>query len=211
MSLLPVNHPGYCFLTRFEKTVGLVSPTDVPFTSLPLGKATFQITTSVGRSLQTYDLKKGLNLVFLTRPQTPGQITATCANGDHLLSAWASEEKGSPGGIWIFKRGKKVGEVGLPSGNTERIQQLLIFGIWLIAYCETLVEVWRIPDFEHYTTIHPRKGGLGAQLSGGCCHLPTSHSQVHYAISPLLSELSKGWYTRSTAAWFLRLEELVVS
>ncbi|KAK1911611.1 hypothetical protein P3342_012913 [Pyrenophora teres f. teres] len=34
------------------RTVGLVSPTNVPFTSLPLGKTTFQITTSVGRSFR---------------------------------------------------------------------------------------------------------------------------------------------------------------
>ena len=70
-------------LTWFQN-IGLVSPTTVPFTSVPLGKTTFQITTSVGRSLQTYDLRRGLQLVFLSRPQCPDTITTTCAYRDFL-------------------------------------------------------------------------------------------------------------------------------
>ncbi|KAI9751551.1 MAG: hypothetical protein M1815_001078 [Lichina confinis] len=77
------------------RTVGLVSPTSVPFTSIPLGKTTFQVTTSVGRCLQTYDLKRGLQLVFLTRPETPSEITATLAWKDCVLAAWGDGADGA--------------------------------------------------------------------------------------------------------------------
>ena len=68
------------------QTIGLVSSTPVPFTSVALGQKTFQITTSVGRCLQTYDLKRGLGLIFLTRPQTPADITATLASKDVVFA-----------------------------------------------------------------------------------------------------------------------------
>ena len=86
--------PGSSRLFAPYRTVGLVSPTSLPFTTVPLGKTTFQITTSVGRSLQTYDLRKGLNLVFITRPQTPETITASAALKDKVLAAWGGGDAG---------------------------------------------------------------------------------------------------------------------
>ncbi|EGE85260.1 SnoRNA binding protein [Blastomyces dermatitidis ATCC 18188] len=166
------------------RTLGLVSPTTVPFTSVPLGKTTFQITTSVGRSLQTYDLRRGLSLVFLTRPQTPTVITAICAWKDKVLAAWG-------GGIWVFKRGKKVGELPLPSspattgGTTEPIEQLLVFGSWIVGCGSNTIRVWKSTTFEHYTTLTPpsqrsasSKGGATRVLTGRICNMPTYLNKI---------------------------------
>lgn len=156
--------------------MGLVSPTTVPFTSLPLGKTTFQITTSVGRCLHTYDLLRGLNLVFLTRPQTPAKITSTFAWKDLVFAAWGGEASTSDVGVWVFKRGKKVGELEGPLDLSEPIKQIAIFGSWIIGYCSTRVEVWKSGTFEHYTTLTPtisNRGGHGGTLSGGMCNMPT--------------------------------------
>ncbi|CAF9930300.1 MAG: hypothetical protein ALECFALPRED_004572 [Alectoria fallacina] len=158
------------------RTIGLVSPTAVPFTSLPLGKTTFQVTTSVGRCLHTYDLLKGLNLIFLTRPQTPADITATVAWKDRVFAAWGGEAASSDVGVWVFKRGKKVAELERPLRLSESINRLLVFGSWIVGSCSTRIEVWKSATYEHYTTLTPtmsKKAGQGAILSGGICNMPT--------------------------------------
>ncbi|KAK3710869.1 rRNA-processing protein utp21 [Vermiconidia calcicola] len=146
----PPRRPGASRIFAPYRTVGLVSPTSVPFTSIPLGKTTFQITTSVGRSLQTYDLRKGLNLVFITRPQTPEVITASAAWKDKILAAWAGEAQV---GVWVFKRGKNEAELELPRGWRESIQNFCIFGSWIVGVCETALLVWKSATFELYTTL----------------------------------------------------------
>ncbi|KAI1435643.1 WD domain-containing protein [Xylaria sp. CBS 124048] len=162
------------------RTVGLVSPTDVPFTSVPLGKTTFQVTTSTGRSLQTYDLKRGLNLVFMTRPQTPSEITATCAWKEKVFAAWGDSSHGtSQQGIWIFQRGKKVGELGIPADLQQPIKQILVFGSWIVACSTTRIEVWKSTTLEHYTTLFTmatRKGDN--ELTGGICTMPTYLNKI---------------------------------
>ncbi|PVI07338.1 Utp21-domain-containing protein [Periconia macrospinosa] len=157
------------------RTVGLVSPTNVPFTSLPLGKATFQITTSVGRSLQTYDLKRGLNLVFITRPQTPENITATLAWKKVVFAAWGGESAESSRGVWVFQRGKQTAELELPRGATENITRLLAFGEWVIGCGSTTVEVWKSSTFEHYTTL---QSASASSLSGCVCSMPTFLNKI---------------------------------
>ncbi|KAI4213201.1 MAG: hypothetical protein LQ351_004147 [Letrouitia transgressa] len=171
--------PGRIF-TPF-RTVGLVSPTSVPFASIPLGKTTFQITTSVGRCIHTYDLRRGLNLVFLSRPQTPGDITATFAWKDRVFAAWGGVEPGSERGLWVFKRGLKINELQTRHGLTEPILQLLIFGSWIIGYGSSTIEVWKSSTYQHYTTIHPyapKYGGSGGTLSGGVCSMPTFLNKI---------------------------------
>ena len=168
-------------LTTYGQTIGLVSPTPVPFTSLPLGKTTFQVTTSVGRCLHTYDLLKGLNLLFLTRPQTPDDITATLAWKDRVFAAWGGEATGGHVGVWVFKRGKKVGELDRPPGLSESINQLVIFGSWIVGGSSTRIEVWKSATYEHYTTLTPtipRKAGQGRILSGGICNMPTYLNKI---------------------------------
>jgi U3 small nucleolar RNA-associated protein 21 len=155
--------------------VGLVSPTDVPFTSLPLGKATFQITTSVGRSLQTYDLKRGLNLVFITRPQTPETITATLAWKRVVIAAWGGEGPDAARGIWLFQRGKKTGELELPRGLDENVTHFVAFGEWIVASCSTRIDVWKSSTLEHYTTL---RGASSSPISAGICTMPTYLNKI---------------------------------
>ncbi|CAK1360539.1 unnamed protein product [Cercospora beticola] len=135
------------------RTVGLVSPTAVPFTSVPLGKTTFQITTSVGRSLQTYDLRRGLNLVFITRPQTPEVITATAAWKDCIFAAWGGEDAESARGVWVMKRGKKEAELEWPADCDENVSTFCVLGSWLIGVCDTQLLVWKTTTFELYTSL----------------------------------------------------------
>ncbi|TVY34431.1 U3 small nucleolar RNA-associated protein-like protein [Lachnellula occidentalis] len=158
------------------RTIGLVSSTAIPFTSIPLGKTSFQITTSVGRCLQTYDLKRGLNLVFLTRPQTPEEITATVAWKDRVFAAWGGE---SSQGLWVFKRGKVVAELDMPADLQQPIKDILIFGSWIVGCCSTRIEVWKSGTYEHYTTLYPTAAPKGGnQLSGGICNMPTYLNKI---------------------------------
>ncbi|CAH0048688.1 unnamed protein product [Clonostachys solani] len=161
------------------RTVGLVSPTQVPFTSLPLGKTSFQITTSVGRSLQTYDLRRGLNLVFVSQPQTPADITATFAWKEKVFAAWGTSGTDSPKGIWVFQRGKKVDELELPSDITQPIQQILVLGTWIVACATTRIEVFKTATLEHYTTIHTVTApGGGNEITGGVTSMPTFLNKI---------------------------------
>lgn len=160
----------------FCQTLGLVSPTAVPFTSIPLGKTTFQISTSVGRCLQTYDLRRGLNLVFLSRPETPEPITATFAWKDRVFAAWGREEPGGENGIWVFKRGKKIAELEVPDRSGECLKQILCFGSWIVGCRMTRIEVWKTATYEHYTTLtlqSPRNGAANDSLLGPLCTMPT--------------------------------------
>jgi U3 small nucleolar RNA-associated protein 21 len=147
----------------------------VPFTSLPLGKTTFQITTSVGRSLQTYDLKRGLNLVFITKPQTPEIITATLAWKKFVLAAWGGQERKAARGVWVYQRGKKVDGLELPRGMNENVSQLRVFGEWIVGCCSTRIEVWKTTTLEHYTTLH---GASSSDLSGSVCTMPTFINKI---------------------------------
>ncbi|KAF2280325.1 WD-repeat protein-like protein [Westerdykella ornata] len=169
----PVVHRSRIFAPF--RTVGLVSPTDVPFTSLPLGKTTFQITTSVGRSLQTYDLKRGLNLVFITRPQTPEDITATLAWKKVVITAWGGVGADARRGVWLFQRGKKVAELELPRGLRENITHLVAFGEWIVGSCATGIQVWKSSNLEHYTTL---VGVSASPISGGICTMPTYLNKI---------------------------------
>jgi U3 small nucleolar RNA-associated protein 21 len=150
----------------------------VPFATVPLGKTTFQITTSAGRSLQTYDLRKGLNLIFATRPQTPENITATAAWKGHVLAAWGAQEGGKSCGVWVFKRGQKVNELQDPHGGCEVITKILTFGSWIIGCCRTKIEIWSSANLEHYTTINPGHGRRGVTITGGICNMPTYLNKI---------------------------------
>ncbi|KAI4132120.1 MAG: hypothetical protein LQ338_000874 [Usnochroma carphineum] len=163
------------------RTIGLVSSTSVPFTSLPLGKTTFQITTSVGRCLHTYDLRRGLNLVFITRPQTPAVISATVAWKDRVFAAWSGDGTNDRSGVWVFQRGRQIGELEMPINSHEPIEELIIFGSWIVGRCLTRIEVWKSASYEHYTTITPtssRGSATRSTLSGGICNMPTYLNKV---------------------------------
>lgn len=145
-----------------------------------LGKSTFQITTSVGHSLQTYDVRKGLNLIFLTRPQTPESITATYAWQDKVFAAWGHLRPRSPGGIWVFKRGKRVASLDSP-GLDAPIERLAVFGSWVVGCWAGGLEVWKTGSYEHYASLRPRTGpnASGDRVySGIMCNMPTYLNKV---------------------------------
>lgn len=151
----------------------------MPFTSLPLGKTTFQITTSVGRSLQTYDLKRGLNLVFITRPQTPEDITATLAWKKLVFAAWhGGKGRHTASGLWVFQRGKKVAELELPRGGLAKISRIVVLGEWIAACGTTKIEVWRTSTLDHYTTL---QSASSSTLSGCVCTMPTYLNKIFVA------------------------------
>lgn len=145
--------PGESRIFAPYRTIGLVSPTAVPFTAVPLGKTTFQITTSVGRSLQSYDLRNGLNLVFITRPQTPETITASVAWKDRVFGAWGGDDEESQRGVWVFKRGRKVDELEIPRKWHDNIKKLCIFGAWIVGVCHTRLLVWKTVSYELHTIL----------------------------------------------------------
>ncbi|KAF1348835.1 Utp21 specific WD40 associated putative domain-containing protein [Delphinella strobiligena] len=157
------------------RTVGLVSPTSVPFTSIPLGKTTFQLTTSVGRSLQTYDLRRGLNLNFITRPQTPDFITASLAWKDLVFAAWGGHDAQSARGVWTFKRGKMTAELEMPRALQENIDSICIFGSWIIGCCHSQILVWKSTNFELYTTL---QGTTTSSFTGCVSSMPTMLNKI---------------------------------
>ncbi|KAK2737888.1 hypothetical protein FQN57_007339 [Myotisia sp. PD_48] len=175
------QQPGSRIFSPF-RTLGLVSPTSVPFTSVPLGKTTFQITTSVGRCLQTYDLRRGLSLVFLTRPQTPTNITATYAWKDRVFAAWGGSSPNLAQGVWVFKRGKKLAELEIPAHTIgEPIEQLIVFGSWIVGCGGTNIHVWKSTTYEHYTTLTPHSTistSGGRMLVGKMCTMPTYLNKI---------------------------------
>jgi len=174
--------PGQSRIFAPYRTVGLVSPTDVPFTTIPLGKTTFQITTSIGRSLQTYDLKRGLNLVFITRPQVPHDITATCAWKQNVLAAWGNAGRSGTQGLWVFQRGKKIAQLELPADLDQPLSQIVVFGSWILACGRTRIEVWKTTTLEHYTTLFTMASAKGDnEISGGICTMPTFLNKVFIA------------------------------
>ncbi|KAM5499654.1 rRNA-processing protein utp21 [Microsporum canis] len=166
-----------------SQTLGLVSSTSVPFTCIPLGKTTFQITTSVGHCLQTYDLRRGLSLVFLTRPQTPALITATYAWKDRVFAAWGGQSSAQQRGVWVFKRGKRVAELEMPAiapgAAAQSIERLVVFGSWIVGCCSNCILVWKSTDYSHYTTLTPAATKEFTKLlPSTLCTMPTYLNKV---------------------------------
>lgn len=146
---------------------------------MPLGKTTFQISTSVGRSIQTYDLRRGLNLVFITRPEAPADITATLAWTGKVFAAWGDASNGEAQGIWVFQRGRKVDELQLPKDMDQPVKQILVMGTWIIAAGTTRIEVFKTATLEHYTTIHTMAKGKGEnEITGGITSMPTFLNKI---------------------------------
>lgn len=145
---------------------------------MPLGKTTFQITTSVGRSLQTYDLRRGLNVVFLSHPLCPETITSTCAYRDRIFAAWGDESPKRGCGVWVFKRGQYVGQLEGEGVTPQKLQKILVFGNWIVGCGTRAIEVWKNDTYEHYTTIAPSVAKGQSTLSGHVCTLPTFLNKV---------------------------------
>jgi U3 small nucleolar RNA-associated protein 21 len=120
-----------------------------------------------------------LNLVFVTRPQTPADITATYAWKEKVFAAWGDPRNGEPQGMWAFARGKKAAELQLPSDLDQPIKQILIFGSWVVACALTRIEVFKSATLEHYTTIFTAAAKKGDnEITGGVCNMPTFLNKI---------------------------------
>ncbi|KHN98036.1 WD repeat containing protein 36 [Metarhizium album ARSEF 1941] len=128
---------------------------------------------------RTYDLRRGLNLVFVTRPQTPAIITASFAWKEKVFAAWGNRKQGESQGFWVFQRGKKVNELELPSDLAEPIQQILVFGTWVVACASTRIEIFKSSTLEHYTTINTMTADKGGnEITGGVTSMPTFLNKI---------------------------------
>ncbi|KAJ2903472.1 Utp21-domain-containing protein [Zalerion maritima] len=152
-----------------SQTLGLVSPTDVPFTYNPV---TTQITTSVGRALLTYSLTRGLNRLWITKPETPSQITASTSWAKYTIAAFGDPQKGEPQGLVVSKRGDETASIELPRDLDEPIREIVVFGSWIVAAAITRVEVWKSTTLEHYTTIQSFGAKGDNEITGGICTMP---------------------------------------
>lgn len=109
----------------------------------------------------------------------PEDVTATIAWRKQVFAAWGGANADGSQGLWIFERGKKVGELKLPTDLREPVKQILIFGTWIVACCTTRIEVWKAITHEHYTTlftISAPKGGNA--LTGGITNMPTYLNKI---------------------------------
>jgi U3 small nucleolar RNA-associated protein 21 len=131
----------------------------------------------VGRCLQTYDLRKGLNLVFLTRPQTEGDVTAIASWRDRVFAAWSGNGKI---GVSVFKRGKRIDELEATDDLDEPIHQVLIFGSWIVGCCSTKIVVWKSAGYEYYTILMPPHPGRrdANKILSGICNMPTFLNKI---------------------------------
>ncbi|EAA59031.1 hypothetical protein AN8293.2 [Aspergillus nidulans FGSC A4] len=124
---------------------------------------------------------RGLKLVFISRPQTPRDITATFAWHDILFAAWGALGPGGSGGVWVFKRGKKIASLETPIEAYAPIEHLTVFGSWIVGCNGQSVNVWKNGSYEHYTTLilaHSRDNPGQAAYATQICNMPTYLNKV---------------------------------
>jgi U3 small nucleolar RNA-associated protein 21 len=117
--------------------------------------------------------------VFLSKPQTPEDITATLAWKDVVFAAWG-DKSGQNTGVWVFKRGRRIAELEITHETTGRIQQLTILGPWIIGCCDDILHIWKIGSFEYHTTLTPLRSQVkgSATLSGCVCAMPSFLNKI---------------------------------
>ncbi|KAF8251672.1 Utp21-domain-containing protein [Wilcoxina mikolae CBS 423.85] len=155
----PASKPTHSRILAPFRAIGHIT-SSVPFSILPLGN-TFQVTTALESTVQTYDVRK-LNLLFVSSPPTPGLITRVVAYKD----VYAAFSDHGVAGVWIFKRGKKVGELQKPAQKWGAWKELIVFGEWVIGAFERALVVWKKEGGEVYTEIE--MGGKGGAIAAVC-------------------------------------------
>ena len=94
---------------------------------------------------------------------------------DVVLAAWGREAAKAQG-VWIFKRGRKIGELQPPLHWGERILSLHIFGSWIIGCSPNRLHVWKSATSEYYTTLisdEISRNSSTIQYTGCACTLQT--------------------------------------
>lgn len=67
----------------------------------------------------------------------------------------------------------------LPSDISEPIQQIVVFGSWIVACATTRIEIFKSSTFEHYTTIHTMAASKGGnEITGGITSMPTFLNKI---------------------------------
>ncbi|KAG0135859.1 hypothetical protein HOY82DRAFT_498741 [Tuber indicum] len=149
----PPAPPTHSRILAPFRAIGHVTSTSVPpvpFSILPLGK-TFQLTTALSNTIQTYDVRR-LNLVFVSSPPTPGIIRRAVAHRDVVYVAFEDPLVR----VWVFKRGRKVAELAVAGEGRKKItgwRDLVIFGDWVVGVLDWGMVVWRRETREVYTEI----------------------------------------------------------
>ncbi|KAG0764980.1 hypothetical protein G6F33_002109 [Rhizopus arrhizus] len=115
---------------------------ETPYVINNLGQ-TYLLTTSVGKSFQTYDLGK-MNLLFVSTP-TEKPITAMASFKKLMYVATGNK-------VFGYLRGKQVSELG---GQGEfTIMQILVLGGYMVALCDdNTLKVWDTTTGDLYTEI----------------------------------------------------------
>ena len=95
--------------------------------------------------------------------------------------AWGGQQADSERGVWVLQRGRLLGELERPATRVGPLNQLLVFGSWIVGCGANVIEVWKADNYEHYTTITPtssRETGVSRTLSGVICTLPTFLNKI---------------------------------
>ncbi len=127
--------------------------------------------------------------MFITKPETPGEITASLAWKDRVFAAWSSGGGGDDGlanpshGVWVFQRGKRVAQLEDPGAGRLRkpIVRLLAFGSWIVGCGFDRLEVWNSRTYESHTTILATtrvSGKTDDGFTGEVCSMPTLLNKI---------------------------------
>ncbi|CUS07564.1 unnamed protein product [Tuber aestivum] len=149
----PPAPPTHSRILAPFRAIGHITSTSAPptpFSILPLGK-TFQLTTVLSNTIQTYDVRR-LNLVFASSPPTPGDIRRIVAHRDVVYVAFEDPLVR----VWVFKRGKKIAELAVAGEGRKKVAEwrgLVIFGDWIVGVLDWGMVVWKRETREVYTEI----------------------------------------------------------
>ena len=94
-----------------------------------------------------------------------------------MFAAWGGRDAQDGQGIWVFRRGRLLGELESPTAVHQEIRQILVFGTWIIGCGEHAVEVWKSDTYEHYTTISSPEHSAPV-FTGRVCNLPTFLNKI---------------------------------
>ena len=71
-----------------------------------------------------------------------------------VLAAWGGKDVSSKSAVWIFRRGKQIGELEVPKSSWgSPISSLVVFGSWIVGCSLKSVLVWKLSTCELYTTL----------------------------------------------------------
>lgn len=88
--------------------------------------------------------------------------------------AWGSEAAKNGAGLWVFKRGRLVGQLEQPSSNAQSVQKIVVIGNWVVGLGRMTIQIWKNVTYEHYTTITSSTSSEFTHV----CNLPTFVNKI---------------------------------